>query len=187
MNSQKYFVDAKLDNATVEQLRKQSARQPGFDDQAALKALLSDRFKLAFHMEGRTLPVYDLVVASEGPKLKESKTPRMIRVERGELTSSGIPIALLADELSRRLGQTVVDKTGLKSNYTFSLHWTPDANEDARLRDLAGPGPGTPGPEVSGPPIFIALQEQLGLKLEPDTETVQMLVIDHAEPPTEDQ
>jgi uncharacterized protein (TIGR03435 family) len=68
----------------------------------------------------------------------------------------------------------VLDRTGLSGNYDFSLRWTPES--------LDG---GTPSPEASGPSIFTALQEQLGLKLESATGPVQTLVVDHIERPSE--
>ena len=186
LTSQKFDIDAKMDKAFVEEMRKQSVDHfKNFDDQRMLKTLLVDRFKLAVHSETRSLPVYDLVSAGGAPKLQESKDERFIRMDRGALTSSGIPMSILADDLSRRLGVTVVDKTGLKGNYAFNLRWTPDASEDARFKDQGGPQEAAPAPEGSGPTIFNALQEQLGLKLEPRTASVPFLIVDHAEMPSE--
>jgi bla regulator protein blaR1 len=186
LNTQKFAIDAKLNSAAAEQLRKQPPNPKNVNDQAALRTLLTEKFKLAVHPETRNLPVYDLVVAEDGPKLQESKGPHMVRVERGELNSPGMPMSLLVDDLSRRLGQTVVDKTGLKGEYAFTLHWTPDATEDERFKLQAGPqAPAETMPDASGPPLMTAIQEQLGLKLEPHTEAVQVLVVDHAESPTE--
>ena len=186
LNTQKFDIDAKLNQSVANEILKQTKNQKSFDDQIALKALLSQYFKLAMHPENRNLPVYDLVVAEGGPKLQESKEPRMIHLEPGELTSSGIPIRLLADELSQRLGQTVVDKTGLKSNYAFTLRWTPDAHEDERVIELGHkPATVTTSSEPPAPSIFAALQEQLGLKLEARTDAVPVMVVDHAEAPAE--
>jgi uncharacterized protein (TIGR03435 family) len=95
-------------------------------------------------------------------------------------------LAFLADQLSIRLGRTVVDKTGLTGNYTFTLRWTPDASEEARLSRAGMPSPpAASSQEVSGPPLLTAVQEQLGLKLEPHTDATQVLIIDHAETPSE--
>jgi len=76
-------------------------------------------------------------------------------------------LELLTAQLSQRLGHAVVDKTGLQGNYSFTLRWTPDADEQARLR-AAGLPPelnkhGEPAPDA--PPLLTAIQEQLGLKL----------------------
>lgn len=185
INTAKFDIDATLNRAVADQILKQ---QKGFDDQIALKTLLAQRFKLALHPEARNLPVYDLVVADGGSKLQESKTERFIRVERGEVNSSGVPLRILVDELSQMLGQTVIDKTGLKGDYAFTLRWTPDAAQDARFKaaeDAMGAVPGSPNP--SGPPLATALEQQLGLKLEPRSDPVQVLVVDHAEMPSESQ
>ncbi len=100
--------------------------------------------------------------------------------------------------LAQPLGRMVVDKTGLKGNYSFTLKWTPDVS---RGQMFGGPGPGAAGPggnaqstpgmppapgssDSSGPSIFTAVQQQLGLKLKPEKGPVEVLVIDHVEPPT---
>jgi bla regulator protein blaR1 len=185
LTSQKYDIDAKLDDTSAKALQNRNSGEPELDSPRLLQSLLADRFKLALHSEGRSLPVYDLVLDSNGPKLKDAGDVRMLRMGPGQLTSGGIPIELLAQDLAMRLGSTVIDKTGLKGNYAFSLHWTPDREELERLKQQGVSTTGTgSSAEPSGPPIFTALQEQLGLKLEPRTETVQVLAIDHAEKPT---
>ena len=111
---------------------------------------------------------------------------RFIHVERGELDSQGIPIRILTEQLSQILGQTVLDGTGFAGNYAFTLRWTPDAAEDARFRAaeavMGAKAQGSPDP--NGPPLATALEQQLGLKLEPNTEPVQVLVVDHVEMPS---
>ena len=94
---------------------------------------------------------------------------------------------MLVKQLSGQLGRTVLDQTGLTANYDFTLRWTPDQPDCDALR-----GPSKRAgrdryhtPESSGPSIFTAIQEQLGLKLEPKTAPVAMLVIDHVEMPAE--
>jgi len=81
----------------------------------------------------------------------------------------------LAAQLSRQLGSVVVDKTGLGGNYDFKLNWTSDA----------GQKPDAPASEASTASLLTALQEQLGLKLEPQKAPMEVLVIDHVEKPTE--
>ena len=208
--SAKFDIEAKLDDSVVTAMHQQTADHKNFDDQAMLKALLSEHFQLAMHPQTQTVPAYDLVVDEGGPKLQKGKADgfRMMHMERGQLTSSGSPIEFLAQQLSLRLGQTVVDKTGLKGDYAFDLHWTPDATEDQRLEQggegvrqfvtirTTNPSDGQrvklhaeqaarpQSPDANAPPLFAALQEQLGLKLEPQTEPIQILVIDHAEAPS---
>jgi bla regulator protein BlaR1 len=183
LNATKFDIDAKLNRGVADALLKQ---QKGLDDQLALKTLLAQRFKLVLHPEARNLPVYHLVVAEGGSKMQESKSGRFIHFERGELDSQGIPIRILTEQLSQILGQTVLDGTGLAGNYIFTLRWTPDAAEDARFRAaeavMGAKAPGSPDP--NGPPLATALEQQLGLKLEPNTEPVQVLVVDHVEMPS---
>ena len=66
----------------------------------------------------------------------------------------------------------MLDKTGLRGSYDFRLNWTPD---------FGGP----PAPDSNSVDIFTALQEQLGLKLEPHRAPIEFIVIDHAEKPSE--
>jgi uncharacterized protein (TIGR03435 family) len=97
----------------------------------------------------------------------------------------------LADVLSRQSdlgGRKVLDRSGLKGNYDILLRWTPDQSQGAMLQ---GPPNGSPGlgnappPDSSGPSIFTAVQEQLGLKLESTKGPVEVIVIDHIERPSE--
>jgi bla regulator protein BlaR1 len=155
-----------------------------------LQALLADRFKLALHRETRELPIYALVIAKNGPRLQEAKPgdtyPKgfkdpngrpegggLIRMERGQLTVQGVPVASLAWWLSGQLGRLTLDKTGLMGNYDFTLKW---AEDDQRTNN-------TSLLESSG--IFTAVQEQLGLKLEPQKAPIEVLVIDRVEKPAE--
>lgn len=208
LNSAKFDIEAKLDDSVVAAMHQQTADHKKFDDQAMLKALLSERFKLAMHPQTQTVPAYDLVVDEGGPKLQKADGMHMMHMERGELTASGTPIEFLVEQLSLHLGQAVVDKTGLKGTYAFDLHWTPDAAEDQRLEQggegvrqfvtlrTTDPGEGqrvklhaeqaarTQSPGPNAPPLLVALQEQLGLKLESQTEPIQILVVDHAETPS---
>jgi len=154
-------------------------------DQGMLKAMLRDRFQLTLHPEVRNLPVYNLVVDKLGPKFQESSGPGRMRLGKGELVSEGTPLALLTEQLSVRLDRTVVDKTGLKGNYAFTLHWTPDANEEARIKADGISEAALPPSSETSESILTAVQEQLGLKLEPRKDTVQVLVIDHVEIPSE--
>jgi uncharacterized protein (TIGR03435 family) len=183
VNTAKFDINAKLDPSVVAAMHKQMAEHNSGD----LKALLADKFKLAVHSENRILPAYDLVVDSDSPKLQEVDGIRIMHMEPGQLISQGTPIDLFAVQLSLRLGRPVVDKTGLKGSYAFNLHWTPASDELERMKqggeDQAVPQTADP----NGPSLFIALQEQLGLKLEPQTEPVQVLVIDHAEVPAENE
>jgi uncharacterized protein (TIGR03435 family) len=121
--------------------------------------------------------------------------------ERGKLVGQGCPIAYLVDALSQEdLGRTVRDKTGLAGNYDFTLQWTPGARKgpadhrQATFNDYSeffsalpknnlNTGRQVRLPDSSGTSIFLAIDEQLGLRLEPQTTPLEFLVIDHAEKP----
>ena len=186
--SERYDIDAKVDPSFAEQTRKLGDPEDRLRAEQMLRQLLTDYFKVSVHQEVQDQPVYELVVAEGGSKLKPLQDPNkkaMMRMGIGELNSEGTPLDLLVAQLSQRLGRTVVDKTGLKGNYVFNLHWTPDADEQARIRAVAPglPEPGVQKPSAAGPPLMTAIEEQLGLKLQPTTERVPILVIDHAEQP----
>ena len=113
---------------------------------------------------------------------------RMMRMGRGQLSGQQVPLQFLADSLSRQLGRTVLDKTGLKGLYDFNLQWTPDESQGRMFKgppEGQGPGDGPPPPDASGPSIFTAIQEQLGLKLESQKGPVTIFLIDHVERPSE--
>jgi uncharacterized protein (TIGR03435 family) len=88
--------------------------------------------------------------------------------------------------LSQQLRKTVIDKTGLTGKYDFELNWTPDDGLVPMFHGADGsPQKADPAPDASGPTIFTALQEQLGLKLQSAKGPVETLVIDHVEMPSE--
>ena len=209
LNSERYDIDAKMDSSVADELRKLSEDQRKLERQRMLQALLADRLKLTVHRETKELPIYALVIAKNGPKLQEAKpgdtyangikgpdgrsVPGMMRMTMGaggksELTVQGQPLASLARLLSGQLHRTVLDQTGLKGIYDYTLQWTPDQGPAPMFKGTEGgqPGPdGAPPPESSGPSIFTAIQEQLGLKLESQKGPVEIIVIDHVEKPSE--
>ena len=107
-----------------------------------------------------------------------------VRIGRGQVNAQMITISEFTRLLAQVLGRPVTDKTGLNGNFDFKLEWTPDE----AMRGTAPPGEVTPheGSPAgdSGPSIFTALQEQLGLKLESDNGPVEILVIDRIEKPS---
>ncbi len=165
---------------------------------AMLRDLLATRFKMTIHRESKELPIYALLVARNGAKIKpqdgtstdaeqiagmqrdEGKdgfpvlslpTAGLVietRNGRARVTAKDVPIEKLADLLSGQVGRPVFDRTGLAGNYSFVLYFTPESGEGAE------------------PFVFTALQQQLGLRLEARKGPVELLVIDHAEKvPTE--
>jgi bla regulator protein BlaR1 len=204
VSTEKYDIDLKVSDSPTPGTPKAPGGIGEQRLQLALQAFLADRFKLTLHRETRNLQVYDLVVAEGGPKLKEAKTAflnpngingpegplpamGMMTMGPGQLTDQGATLAPLLEQLSVRLGHTVLDKTGLKGNYDFSLRWTPAENEGGMMK--MGSAPATEGTSSasSGPTLITALEDQLGLRLVPRTAPMQVLVIDHVERPTVEQ
>jgi uncharacterized protein (TIGR03435 family) len=196
IESEKYDIEAKMDEATITALKQLPPEQAIEQRRLMVRSLLAERFKLKVSHSSKEVPIYALVVAKNGPKLTKSADapsgaggpgPRnMMRMQLGELTASGIPMSLLADRISREVGRNVVDKTGLPDKYDFTLRWTSDRQDLApRGNADGGPGAAAPLPDSSGPSIFTALQEQLGLKLESQKGPVETLIIDSVEKPSE--
>ncbi len=217
LDSERYDIDAKAEASSEGDMRKMSDEQMEAEmdrRKLMIQALLADRFKLTLHKDSKEFPIYALVIAKNGPKLKaataeelappeppDPKNPpkpdskgmfktrgRGLRMGRGELIGQGAQISFLADGLSNQLGRTVLDQTGLKGNYDFELKWTPDESQGQMFKGPGGPGgpgDGPPPPDPNGPSIFTAIQEQLGLKLETKKGPVEVLVIDHAEKASE--
>ena len=103
---------------------------------------------------------------------------------RGMLEASSIPITTLLLPISQQLGRRVVDKTGLTGLFDIKLEWTPDPGQGGPFLP-AGPDAPPPAADLSGPSIFTALEEQLGLRLESTRGPVDVLVIESAVKPTD--
>ncbi|MEP7354348.1 MAG: TIGR03435 family protein [Acidobacteriota bacterium] len=159
-----------------------------------LQGLLADRFGLKVHHEKRQGPVYSLNVVRPdgrlGPKLRVSSadcaTPAtppaqgcFARIGPGSISSGGMLLAQFISLLPRFVDRVVVDSTMLTGRYDMDLSWTPAPGEW-----VAPPIPGGAAPATDGPSLFTAIQEQLGLKLQPQTGPVDMLVIDDAHQPS---
>jgi len=184
LNSERFDIRAKAGKAVNDELRVLSPEQGVPVKHRMLQTLLVERFKLALHRDTKNLPEYVLGIAKNGPKFQESpaggaspddiKGPhgQSLRSERGQLVGNRLPMSLLAELLSTRLGCPVLDQTGLKGIYDFTLQWPPDQSSWLL-------------PESSRSSLFAAIQQQLGLKLESTNGPVEVLVIDHAERPSE--
>jgi uncharacterized protein (TIGR03435 family) len=201
----RFDIEAKVDAEDAPKLKNMK-----FDQRREMVLpLLVDRFNLKYHHETRELPMYALVVAKGGLKMKESAPedppkvddsqkpgdaeakdkPRMGRHGlmmngRGHLESTGTTTEMLSHVLAQQLGRTVVNKTGLTGNYDYTLQWTPD-DVGTPMGGDAGPGKGDISPDAGGPTLLTALEEQLGLKLESQKGTVDVIVIDHIDLPSE--
>jgi uncharacterized protein (TIGR03435 family) len=179
IDTDKFDLEAKFDPADIPKVKDLTYRQ----EADMLRAVLADRFHLKVHFETRDFPVFNLVVARNGLKMQQSKPVASagplanacsVRSKSGSpysLAASNCPIDGLSARLRYVIDHIVIDKTGLTARYDFELEWSPD---------------NTPAdsPAAVHPSIFTAVQEQLGLKLEPATAPLQVLVIDSAEKPT---
>ena len=157
-----------------------------------LRSLLEDRFQLAARRETRQIPIYALVVARSdgrlGPHIRrpandycaqrakeaeKAPPPPMgtgpvcgIRGNSQQLTAGAFPLGGFTNFLASETDRVVIDRTGLTGVWDFELKWSP---------------PNAPSPDPDHPSIFTALEEQLGLRLEPTTGPVEVLVIDRVE------
>jgi uncharacterized protein (TIGR03435 family) len=186
-----------LESDRFDVVAKADANAPQTDFPVMLRALLEDRFKLVVRMETRELPIYELIMARSdgklGPSLQRSdvdcaavaKAREGNRDAVAELAKSGgrpicgmqasgrrmaaggLPIRTLVGSLSGSAGRLINDRTGLDGNFDWDLEWAPES-------------------DPNGPSIFTALQEQLGLKLQPSRGPVEVVVVEHVEPPTPD-
>jgi uncharacterized protein (TIGR03435 family) len=164
-----------------------------------LKALLVDRFKLATHEEEQSIPIYGLVVAKRGLKLKEAdgsvrgSCKDSASEGRKIFTCQNTTMTVLADKLRNEapayIDHAVLDLTELKGAYDFSLSWTPRGQfmAGARGGDSNQPGAVAAAADPNGDlSVFEAIEKQLGLKLELQKHTMPVVVIDHLErTPTE--
>jgi uncharacterized protein (TIGR03435 family) len=154
-----------------------------------VQRLLADRFQLSIRREMRQAPAYALVVSKNEPKLKAAAPCTNsaagsrcggFTTRPGSFVGRSVSIAQVATLLTGRSGRPVVNRTSIEGVYDVELTWTPDPSQLPR-----GPAPDDAPPfDPSGPSLFTALDEQLGLKLEPTTAPKEHLVIDRIERPT---
>ena len=175
-----------------------------------LRTLLADRFDLVVHEERHEMPVYSLIMARPDRRLGQrlrpfdgecgepstlgelpdatfglptsdpSKGPQwcMAFTRVGRISAQGTMLSDLGMMLARlpAVSRRVLDRTRLVGRFDFDLEWTP--------RGPAAPGVPLDRSSNAGPTIFTALQEQLGLRLEPANETIPVLVIDSVNKPS---
>jgi uncharacterized protein (TIGR03435 family) len=168
------IIDTLMPQGTVLENAVKRVLDPPVADPRLQKMLLNflvDRFKLAVHRETKTVPAYSLVVAGGGHKLKADAPfqykdrPTPAGAQDFRMGPQG-RISALAEVLTRRTHRPVFDKTGITEGYPIVLFFAPDDATNS-----------------SFPPLLTALEQQLGLKLEETTTTVEVIVIDHAERP----
>lgn len=173
IDSARFDVIAKIVDPDPAVMKKLTDKQR----EAMLLPVLTERFQLKAHTEIKILPVYELEVLSDGPKFKQSSDSDKqnwvsnFRNNQATLTAHDLPMTSLASILTDIAQRTVIDKTSLTGKYEITLKWSQDD--------------GTDPPANSGPSIFTALPEQLGLKLKPAKGPVETLVVDHIAMPSE--
>jgi uncharacterized protein (TIGR03435 family) len=168
----------------------------------ALRQLLADRFKLMVHRETKALPTYQLVPARADGRLGPALRPSSVEcAQPGGAQAAGAPPCgfqnfpgkafgrLPIGDLARRVlpsavgdGRPIEDRTGLQGVFDFTLDWTPDAAAAPRPAEA----PPAPPIDPNGSSFVTALREQLGLKLEPRTGSIDIVVVDRAERPSPD-
>jgi bla regulator protein blaR1 len=177
-------IHAKNDDPTELSQLNDSQRQAIYDkNMQQLQSMLMGRFHLQCHTTSREMPVYELVIAKRGAKLKESQAPagqrgNILSNDRGvtaHTSGTAVGTGRLATVLAGPTGRVVIDKTGLAGSYDFTLDWVNDPP--------AGPQAQSDAP--SGPTIYTAVEEQLGLKLVPARGQVPVLVVDGVEQPSQ--
>ena len=168
----------------------------------ALQRLLADRFQLVMHRETRTVPSYQLVLARPdgrlGPALRRTDLDCSRLAESAKSNGSACGFQsfpgkatgrVSIGDLARRVlpsgvgdGRPIEDETGLQGTFDFTLEWTPDTAAAPR------PAGAPPAPPIdpNGPSFVTALREQLGLKLEARTGSIEVVVVDRAERPSPD-
>jgi uncharacterized protein (TIGR03435 family) len=188
-----FDVQAKMSAADFAEMQKLSPEESKVRRELMLQTLLAERCKLKTHPETKQVPVYELVVAKAGSnKLIDAATDPNPKLNRGEDGKPSTGIRFLKDTANVQaysmkslagflsqpvagVGRPVLDKTGLISTYDFTINWSVYS---------AGAG-STPGsPEDNTASIFGALKE-VGLKLQPATGPIDIIVIDHVERPSE--
>lgn len=191
-----FDMQAKMSEADIAEMKKLNSAEATARRQMMLQSLLAERFKLKVHSETKQVPVYELVVAKSSPKLKDAATDTSDNLRKdkdgkplagmfvmGDTTvAQGQSMKLLVNLLSMPFAfieRPVFDKTGLTGTYDFTLHWSAKP-----LGQVVNGVTSFVPPSDDAPSIFSALQE-LGLKLQPATGPIEVLVIDSVDRPSE--
>lgn len=137
-----------------------------------MQTLLADRFQLKIHHVTKDIPVFNLIAAKNGVRLRENiadvKPSLMVSgAMRIRIVAIHAPLTMLIGQIQLAAGRPVIDKTALAGFYDFEVEWSSD-----------------PTTGMEDPSIFTALQERLGLKLEPAVAPFDTIAIDHAEKPS---
>jgi uncharacterized protein (TIGR03435 family) len=159
------------------------------EQMSMLRDFLKERFQLGFHRETKVFSIYELQVAKGGARLTESAAgadvppvvgPGVVHPQKIVLPGRNASMTDLVAVMQRAiLDRPVVDKTGLKGRYDFDLEWAPDETQ------FGGELPTAPA-DAQSAPLFTAIQQQLGLRLEATRGPVEALIVDKANRPLVD-
>jgi uncharacterized protein (TIGR03435 family) len=169
----------------------EAEKPSGIDElHVMLMNMLVDRLHLTFHREKREMPIYALTVDKGGAKLKphqaanggdpwiDQTTEKFLHIK---MTATAVTLDYLAFRLSALMDRPVVDLTNAPGGYDFNLEYT----QDLPLGFPAGGRINGEEPDTSGPSVFDALKQQLGLELKAQKGLAEVIVIDHVERPTD--
>lgn len=197
-----YTINAKVEDSIAKSMQGASRQERQRQQRMMLHSLLNDRFKLSVSHVTRDEPEYALVVAKGGPKLTPTtwvapapgapgmqaapgKGPHLL-LNNGSISAINQPVSGLADLLAfmpEIEGRLVVDHTGITGNYDYTVKFSSEALDRKFAQEAGAPPPANT--DDSGPSIFTALEEQLGLKLEMTKGPVDIYTIEHIEEPSE--
>ncbi len=189
ISTARFDIEARAEEEAIRQMGNAPATARSETMRQMIQSLLDERFQLKVHRETRELPVFNLTVAKDGPKLQatiegrpgpgglSAGSARSNGTPAGvEMSGSGITMQRLVSMLASRAGRPMIDRTNLTGTYDFNLKFAPSA------APTAGPDSAT---EPIGPSLFTAIQEQLGLRLESGKGPIEVLVIDSVSKPSE--
>ena len=173
VSSDPYDVEAKTDEKTAESWKGLSYKERSKKEEPMFQALLADRCQFKAHLVTREMPVYDLVIAKGGLRMKEAAPdePGTESMSSTKLKAQAQKVSAISGAFQWTVGRMIVDKTGLgEKKFDFELTWVPDNRAEATGE--------------TGPSLYTALEEELGLKLVPAKGPVPVLIIDHIERPS---
>ena len=169
-----YDIAAKADQDTAESLNNLPRKERRKEEQRMEQSILADRCQFKAHEETKELPVYELVIAKSGLKMKDAPPdePGSETMRSGQMAVHAMSIETIVDGFAGTDGRLIVDKTGFEARkFDFELKWTPE-EQRATASDDAPPS------------LYTALEEQLGLKLIPAKDPVRVLIVSHIERPS---
>jgi bla regulator protein BlaR1 len=184
-NADRYEIQAKVDDSMNAAMQKMSPAQRREQVELMEQSLLADRFKLKVHFETQEMQAYALVVGKGQPKLTAAKDGEAMKLSvivkegESELTATAVTIDQLVHSPffagnPALGGHLVVDRTDIKGAYDFTLKWGSEQPAGIGQED-----------RIAASPLFVAIQQQLGLKLNQTKGPVEVLVIDSIERPSE--